>query len=732
MKKYLAYIFLLLVCAACQKEENLGEGNLTVALHVKSELQKAQLTRALVDDRSKLDDKAVIRIRNSRNQLLREYRSLANMPNVIHLISGQYKIEAYTGDRMAVSEQLPFYEGKADFTISKGENTNVELPLYVKNTVVKVAFSEAAMQKYSSATVKISSKAGEISFDKAHLDKTGYFILGEGETSLKWNITATTAEGVEYSKEGEAKNIKPSTIYTFNFDYSDAEFNKGGGVIAPVIEVEPIEPRVEDMVVNMPPKIEIQEKGLLYPLAPKNFALNEKADKVEISVRTSSRLKSLELSSSAFIDKFSLGQSVVDLQSMAENTKEQLLSKGLKYVNEYDPELKVTSAKITFGEEFMGVLTSGSEATYRFEIKAEDDNHIVKKGTLEFIVSNAVVRTIEFKQTDIWATRAELKANVNTKLLASLEPGEKELAIQYRKEGEQVWQKKVYNGGGETMDVKIDNLTPNTRYEYRAYCKGQTQDARTYTFTTEAAGQLPNSGFEEHYLSGAALFFNQEGGIPFWGTGNPGSATMNKNVTTFDSSVKAPQTSGSGSLKMKSQFVGVGIVGKFAAGNIFSGTYVRTDGTDGVLNFGRPFKSRPAKLRGYLKYIPQNITKRGDKSPADAPQVGQMDKGYIYIALGDWAVDEDATSESPITIKTAVPKLFDKNSKSIIAYGEKVLESATEGEAMIPFEIPLDYRDLNRLPKYIVVVATSSKYGDYFTGGEGSTLWLDDLELVYE
>jgi len=43
----------------------------------------------------------------------------------------------------------------------------------------------------------------------------------------------------------------------------------------------------------------------------------------------------------------------------------------------------------------------------------------------------------------------------------------------------------------------------------------------------------------------------------------------------------------------------------------------------------------------------------------------------------------------------------------------------------------LEYKDLKRIPKYIIVVASSSKYGDYMEGGKGSTMWLDDLELVY-
>ena len=74
--------------------------------------------------------------------------------------------------------------------------------------------------------------------------------------------------------------------------------------------------------------------------------------------------------------------------------------------------------------------------------------------------------------------------------------------------------------------------------------------------------------------------------------------------------------------------------------------------------------------------------------------------------------------------------LFDKSDKNIIAYGEFVSSESTSAYQQL--EIPLEYRYENRTPKYIVVVATASKYGDYFTGGDGSTLWLDNLELVYD
>ena len=47
------------------------------------------------------------------------------------------------------------------------------------------------------------------------------------------------------------------------------------------------------------------------------------------------------------------------------------------------------------------------------------------------------------------------------------------------------------------------------------------------------------------------------------------------------------------------------------------------------------------------------------------------------------------------------------------------------------FHIDLEYRS-DRTPKWLVIVGASSALGDYFTGGVGSTLWLDGLTLDYD
>ena len=68
------------------------------------------------------------------------------------------------------------------------------------------------------------------------------------------------------------------------------------------------------------------------------------------------------------------------------------------------------------------------------------------------------------------------------------------------------------------------------------------------------------------------------------------------------------------------------------------------------------------------------------------------------------------------------------NDPGIIAYGKFASDQDTNG--YIEFELPLEYRS-NRKPTMVVIVASSSALGDYFTGGRGSVLYLDEFEFTY-
>lgn len=70
------------------------------------------------------------------------------------------------------------------------------------------------------------------------------------------------------------------------------------------------------------------------------------------------------------------------------------------------------------------------------------------------------------------------------------------------------------------------------------------------------------------------------------------------------------------------------------------------------------------------------------------------------------------------------------NNEKMVAYGELV--SGETIKDYTSFTIPLQYRDYSTKPTYILIVASASKYGDYFTGSTSSVLLLDECELVFE
>ncbi len=284
--------------------------------------------------------------------------------------------------------------------------------------------------------------------------------------------------------------------------------------------------------------------------------------------------------------------------------------------------------------------------------------------------------------------------------------------------------------------AKLTGLRPNTTYSYRV--TGGSSMTAVKTFTTAGTQQLENSSLEEWSISGEGLraLWQPWVGKPeqaYWGTGNPGATTVGASNSTY---VDVPGRGRVANLQS------VYIVIKFAAGNIFTGEYLKTDGSNGILGFGRPFTVYPTKLRFDFKYHSVLINREGKWNPAYSKYIsqeffeglkGKPDMCSVYVALiGDKDEEKYNGVVYPFIIRTnpSTLHLFNPNSDNVIAYGQYTCgEDVTEWTTKT---IDIDYHITNRQPKYIIVVASSSKYGDYFVGGEGSLLQIDNFELLYE
>ena len=287
--------------------------------------------------------------------------------------------------------------------------------------------------------------------------------------------------------------------------------------------------------------------------------------------------------------------------------------------------------------------------------------------------------------------------------------------VEYRKESETSWSTVPpanVSTSGNTFSATLTGLSASTTYKYRISVDGSAGSEQT--FTTAAATPLENGTMEEWSQDGKQWNPWAAGNDAFWGTGNPGAAAFIGNLTTpTDESVKGQAAL----LETKNAII------KLGAGNIFTGDFA-LDGLNGLLHFGRPFSAFPSSLRLNYKYTSATINMIGDNVGDLASLKGQPDMFQIYIALSD--------RSEPYEIRND-PKnrqLFDPEDDGIIAYGEYTSSETVSTYKQL--EIPLEYRATNRTPKYIIVVASSSKYGDYYIGGVGSKLWLDEMELVYE
>lgn len=305
-----------------------------------------------------------------------------------------------------------------------------------------------------------------------------------------------------------------------------------------------------------------------------------------------------------------------------------------------------------------------------------------------------------------------------------------DMGIRYRKAGNEEWidaPDEWITVDGGTFSVKMRHLEPQTEYEVVAYADDSTSDVQS--FTTGELYIVPNSGFENWHLSSKNIYFPYLADeTPYWGTGNQGSSIAGINITTPVDNDLHEGTEGKYCAQLKSTLASVAGIGKFAAGNIYTGVYAQTIGTNGLVDFGRPFTLRPTGFSFWAKYNQGviNCVPNNNKSPMNE---GDMDSGIVYVALGYWG-DPAEVGESPHRVDTRdVSTFFTSNDPHIIAYGEKIFDASCP--EWTKFDVELEYRS-DATPSHIIIVCTSSRYGDYFVGSSNSIMWIDDFELRYD
>ena len=355
--------------------------------------------------------------------------------------------------------------------------------------------------------------------------------------------------------------------------------------------------------------------------------------------------------------------------------------------------------------------------------------------TFTFDVSTEASTQLEVQPANAWSNFAYLEGGVASSE-GELDPAA--MRFEYKTADAEEWQtcSTTYESESQKYTATLTELTPATEYKYRlVYEKdGSAYASDIVTFITEDAQTLPNGNMDNWYKSGKTWYpvsesdYSANGGS-FWDSSNPGTTTgagalVNKNPTQGNSTIV--HTAGGQSAELKSQYASAFGIGKFAAASLYTGKFNSLVGTNGAkIDFGQKFTARPIGLHGWFHYTNGKVDYRGNNTPDGKAEIGTDDLCSIYMAIAKAPHQLDNTQTSTF---------FDfENDENIIAYGELPDSEAgsTNGEWK-EFTITMKYKDITPLAEYyLIIVCSSSKYGDYFTGSTGSTMYIDDLELVY-
>lgn len=264
-----------------------------------------------------------------------------------------------------------------------------------------------------------------------------------------------------------------------------------------------------------------------------------------------------------------------------------------------------------------------------------------------------------------------------------------------------------------------------SEWENDIYKPGNDPQKETQAPAVTPDGQLYNMNFDQWDNSGNC-YGNDAGNEQkkVWGSANATTSLLGYFTCTREDDFLAKTGKDKHAVKLQTQYIYSNLilfeVKKLAAGNFFTGQMgkIELSKANATLQWGIPFSFRPKALEGYACYKPQ-IIEYTDQQHKD--KEGTMDSAHVFVLLTDW--------DKQFVVDPAANSFVDiDNDPHIIGYGKVGYNSTMDDYER--FTINIEYRN-ERTPKYVVVVASSSALGDYFTGAHGSALYLDEFRFLY-
>lgn len=398
-----------------------------------------------------------------------------------------------------------------------------------------------------------------------------------------------------------------------------------------------------------------------------------------------------------------------------------------------------TKLQMVFSKPFTALLSAPKEdgsRSYTFKLHLEDGNGKVAEVTKTILVKAPVFNLVS-TEGDAFAKRIILRSDL-------IEGNKKNLCFQY-KEGSNDWSDlpdlKLKLGEESQWVDTLRNLSPETEYSIRAvYNKGRIYErvSEVKTLKTEIIETIPNGDFENDWnnrtisgmINGANVLSGRvtlTSNTPYnWEAVNDKTfsgikttaGTVLSTYNSVPSTMKAEGKTGSG---VRLRTVGwdngwgntVTICYHAAAGKLFLGSYsYNHDSNRDTYNYGIPFTSRPSLVKAHYKYSPV----KGDSFKAWAVVLNREGETETVIGRGELVNGDNNSDWTEMSFKINYTDRIKKATHMYIVFSSSAGCSDNESD------------ETNNLKSYLNLGTEV----DGYTHHEGSNLYLDNVELIYE
>lgn len=656
----------------------------------------------------------------------------------IELLMDKYTVTAANGEPLTCFNEAYWY-GENSVRVYAESEASVSIACKMRKVKFSVHFPEDEEFKAMFKNYELEVRSGEdvlkFSSDAGKTDHiavgdfkdTAYFAV-PADKMLTYTLKMQNAQNRFYYSTNTIEKVSEAEHYHFDFKMGEREDIDGALVLNVTLNGEYSDVYSHKLLLNfdrfeMPSyghnaEFDPDAEGIVYPL---HNAIPKK-----LTFAAPRKIKSLVIS---HLDENLLAEGLPQVLEFMNITPERAQIAADLGITYSEITSESVSAEIDITEFVKNLPISPENTSYLMSFTVVDAHDRYARCDFEFtIVSDIQAETMS---AFTWSGFSILKGRYFSRTAPE------GITFQYKEKSASDWIEIApglidVDPNTLTFSYRLNHLNLNTEYVFRATSDKDKADGKTAAeieFTTYASENvLKNMNLDSWYADGDAWFPNESSSSAdwVWDTANGGTKALSVYPTNPESEIVAVSGEGKKAAKMVSQYAKI----KFAAGNIYTGKFVDVDlaNAGAELKWGLPFDSRPLALRGWIRYEPAIVSEyigAGYEFMKDKPDIGQ-----VQIFLTDW------TEPFTILANSSNPQFVDFTADYILAHGEFLTDQNTtlmEGNVngYIQFVIPLEYRTLKQ-PNYIVISGAASRYGDYFTGGDGSTMYLDELELIYD